>query len=75
MALSYPTGKLIPGRVAWIYVFVLGYAAQAIQNAVNMLFYDARGCPFCAPRAPTLIHVGSAPFSLETWNKARRRKL
>ena len=45
---------------------------QVIQNVVNMLFWDNRACrPFCAtPYAPTLIHVGSAPFSLETWNKA-----
>ena len=71
MALSYPTGNLLPGRLAWVYVFVLGYLAQAIQNVVNMLFYDARGCPFCPPpHAPTLIHVGSPPFSLETWNNA-----
>ena len=70
MALSYPTGKLIPGRLAWIYIFILGYAAQVIQNAVNVLYYDARGCPVCAPRAPTLLHVGPAPFSLDTWNKA-----
>ena len=52
MALSYPTGKLLPGRLAWVYVFILGYLAQAIQNVVNMLFYDARGCPFCPPRSP-----------------------
>ena len=71
MALSYPTGNLLPGRLAWVYVFVLGYFAQAIQNVVNMLFYDARGCPFCPPpHAPTLIHVGPPPFSLETWNNA-----
>ncbi len=71
MALSYPTGRLLPGRLAWIYIFILGYLAQAIQNVVNMLFWDQRGCPFCPPpRAPTFLYVGSAPFSLVTWNKA-----
>ena len=71
MALSYPTGKLLPGRLAWLYVFVLGYFAQAVQNVVNMLFWDLRDCPFCPPpHAPTLIHIGASPFSLETWNNA-----
>jgi signal transduction histidine kinase len=71
MALSYPTGRLLPGRLAWVYVFILGYLAQGIQNVVNMLYWDASGCAVCpAPHAPTLIHVGSPPFSLETWNNA-----
>ena len=71
MALSYPTGKLLPGRLAWIYVFILGYLAQAIQNVVNMLYWDLSGCPVCPPpHAPTLIHIGPPPFSLETWNNA-----
>jgi signal transduction histidine kinase len=71
MALSYPTGYLMPGRLAFFYIFIGGYLAEVVQNVVNMLFWDNRACrPFCAtPYAPTLIHVGSAPFSLETWNK------
>jgi signal transduction histidine kinase len=72
MSLSYPTGRLVQGRLAWLYIFIGGYAAEVIQNVVNMLFWDNRACrPLCGtPYAPTLIHVGSAPFSLETWNKA-----
>ena len=70
MALSYPTGRLIPGRLAWIYIFVLGYAAQVIQNVVNMLFWNLSGCEPCPPpHAPTVVYVGAPPFSLETWNK------
>ena len=70
MALSYPTGRLLPGRLAWIFVFVLGYAAQAIQNVYNMLFLDLRECPVCPPpRVPTLIHVDATPpISLQDWN-------
>jgi len=68
MALSYPTGRL-QGRLAWFYIFLMGYLAQAIQNLVNVLYYDARGCVPCSPRMPTLFHVGPAPFSLEWWNK------
>ena len=69
MALSYPTGKLLPGRLAWVYVFILGYLAQAIQNVFNMLYWDLSGCATCpVPHAPTLIHIGPPPFSLETWN-------
>ena len=70
MALSYPTGRLLLGRLAWIFVFVLGYTAQAIQNVYNMLFLDLRECPVCPPpRVPTLIHVdASPPVSLEDWN-------
>jgi signal transduction histidine kinase len=68
MALSYPNGKL-EGRLARVYVFLLGYAAQIIQNIGNLLFYDARGCPVCVPRAPSYLHVGDAPFSLEWWNR------
>ena len=71
MALSYPTGRLLPGRLAWAYVFILGYAAQAVQNAVNLLFWDKTDCRFCPPPTqPTLLHVGDAPFSLDTWNDA-----
>ncbi len=71
MALSYPTGKLLPGRLAWIYIFILGYLAQVVQNVVNMLYWDLSDCPFCPPpRVPTLIHIGAAPFSLRTWNNA-----
>ncbi len=70
MALSYPTGRLLPGPLAWVFVFVLGYAAQAIQNVYNMLFLDLRECPVCPPpRVPTLLHVdASPPISLEDWN-------
>ncbi len=53
MALSYPTGRLLPGRLAWIYIFILGYLAQAIQNVVNMLFWDQRGCPVLPASART----------------------
>jgi signal transduction histidine kinase len=71
MALSYPTGKLMPLRLAWVYIFILGYLAQGIQNLVNMLFWDLSGCPVCPPpREPTVIHVGDAPFSLQAWNDA-----
>ena len=68
MTLSYPNGKL-EGRLAWIYIFVLAYAAQAIQNLYNLLFYDARGCPFCFPAERGYLYVGKAPFSLEWWNR------
>jgi signal transduction histidine kinase len=68
MALSYPTGRL-KGRLAWVYVFLLGYLAQAIQNVVLLLYWDLRGCGPCSPQAPTYLHVGSAPFSLVSWNK------
>jgi signal transduction histidine kinase len=68
MALSYPTGKLT-SRLGWAYIFLMGYLAQAIQNVYNALFWDARGCPFCSPRAPTYFHVGAPPFSLDWWNK------
>ena len=68
MALSYPTGKLLPGRLAWIYVFILGYAAQVVQNVYTLLYLDE--CPFCPPpNVPTLLHVESAPpISVQTWN-------
>jgi signal transduction histidine kinase len=69
MALSYPTGRL-ESRLAWIYVAILGYAAQVIQNVVNLLFYDARLCEPCAPREPSYLFVGPPSFSLEDWNKA-----
>ena len=64
MALSYPTGLFAsPGRLAWVYIFILGYAAQVVQNVVNMLFWDLRGCPVCPPPLePTFLHVGTAPF-------------
>ena len=69
MALSYPNGKLMPGRLAWSYIFLMGYLAQVIQNLGNLVFYDARACPFCVPRAPSYLHVGAAPFSLDWWNR------
>ena len=68
MSLSYPVGKL-EGRLAWFYVFWMGYVAQAIQNLGNLLWYDARGCGFCSPQEPSLIYVGQAPFSLDWWNR------
>ena len=61
----------MPGRLAWVYVFILGYLAQAIQNVVNMLYLRRARLPVLrAADAPTLIHVGPPPFSLETWNNA-----
>ena len=70
MTLSYPNGQLV-GRLAWVYIFILGYAAQVIQNIGNLLYYDARGCPVCVPRAPSYLFIGGTPpISLEHWNKA-----
>ena len=71
-ALSYPTGRLMRGALAWIFVFVLGYAAQAVQNAYNLLYLDLSGCPPCPPpRVPTWFHVsGIPPISLQSWNDA-----
>ena len=70
MALSYPTGTFLRSRLAWVYVFVLGYAAQIVQNAYNLLFLDASDCPVCPPpRVPTLFHVDAEPpISLDDWN-------
>jgi signal transduction histidine kinase len=70
MALSYPTGSFVRSRLAWVYVFILGYAAQVVQNAYNLLYLDLRECPVCPPpRVPTLLHVdGTPPISLQTWN-------
>ena len=68
MTLSYPNGRLV-GRLAWIYIFVLAYAAQVIQNLYNLLFYDARGCPFCIPAGRSYLYAGGAPFSLDWWNR------
>jgi signal transduction histidine kinase len=69
-ALSYPTGRLLPGRLAWIFVFVLGYAAQVVQNVYNLLFLDNSGCPVCPPPTePTLLHVDATPpIPVERWN-------
>ena len=61
MALSYPTGRLLPGRLAWLFVFVGGYLAQAIQNVVNVLYWDLRECRSVRPRVPTIFHLGPAP--------------
>jgi signal transduction histidine kinase len=68
MTLSYPNGKLV-GRLAWVYIFVLGYAAQVIENVYNLLVYDGRGCPFCIPAERSYLHAGSPPFSLDWWNR------
>ena len=70
MALSYPTGRFMASRLAWVYVFVLGYAAQVVQNAYNMLYLDLSACSVCPPpKVPTLIHVsGDPPIPLQRWN-------
>ena len=70
MALSYPSGSFVRSRLAWVYVFVLGYAAQVVQNAYNLLYLDLSACPVCPPpRVPTLLHVDSAPpIALQDWN-------
>jgi signal transduction histidine kinase len=69
MTLSYPNGKL-QGRLAWIYIFVLAYAAQVVQNLYNLLFYDGRGCPYCVPAERSYLYAGTPPFSLDWWNRA-----
>ena len=58
MTLSYPNGRL-QGRLALIYIYVLAYAAQVIQNLYNLLFYDAR----------SYVYVGTPPWSLDWWNR------
>jgi signal transduction histidine kinase len=68
MTLSYPNGRM-EGRLAWVLIFVLSYAAQVVQNLYNLLFYDARGCPVCAPAERSYLYVGTPPFSLEWWNR------
>jgi signal transduction histidine kinase len=68
MTLSYPNGRL-EGRLSWIYIFILAYAAQAIQNVYNLLFVDGRGCPFCVPAERSYLYAGKAPFSLDWWNR------
>ena len=62
MALSYPTGKLLEGRLAWIYIFILGYAAQVVQNVYNLLYLDA--CSVCpAPNVqPCSTSIRRHPF-------------
>jgi signal transduction histidine kinase len=70
MTLGYPNGRL-QGRLAWITIFVLAYAAQVIQNLYNLLFYDGRVCaPYCIPAERSWLYVGTPPFSLEWWNRA-----
>jgi signal transduction histidine kinase len=69
MTLSYPNGKL-QSRLAWIYIFVLAYAAQVVQNLYNLLFYDGRGCPYCVPAERSYLYAGTPPFSLDWWNRA-----
>jgi signal transduction histidine kinase len=70
MALSYPLGSLLPGRLAWVYIFILGYAAQVVQNVYNLAYLES--CPFCPPpNIPTALQVdGTPPISLSTWNDA-----
>jgi signal transduction histidine kinase len=68
MTLSYPNGRL-QGRLALIYIYVLAYAAQVIQNLYNLLFYDKRGCPFCFPAERSYLYVGRAPWSVDWWNR------
>jgi signal transduction histidine kinase len=68
MTLSYPNGRM-EGRLAWVLIFVLSYAAQVVQNFYNLLFYDASGCPVCFPAERSYLYVGTPPFSLEWWNR------
>jgi signal transduction histidine kinase len=68
MTLAYPNGRL-EGRLSYIYIYGLAYAAQAMQNLGNLLFYDGRGCPFCIPQERSYVYVGPAPFSLDWWNR------
>jgi signal transduction histidine kinase len=74
MALSYPNGRLFGrgsrvGLVAWLYIFVAGYAAQVIQNAYNLAVVDGRGCPYCVPAERSWLFVGAPPLSLDWWNR------
>jgi signal transduction histidine kinase len=70
MALSYPNGRMV-SRLAWAYVFIGGYLAQVIQNAYNLLFWDARSIPGIAPQEPSWLHIAATPpIALDTWNKA-----
>ena len=57
MTLSYPNGRL-EGRLAWIYIFVLAYGAQVVQNLYNLLVLEG-----------SYLYVGAPPFSLEWWNR------
>ena len=60
MALSIRLGTLLPGRLAWFYIFVLAYAAQVVQNIYTLLYLGAlAGC--LPPRVPTLFHVQAGP--------------
>jgi signal transduction histidine kinase len=69
MTLSYPNGRL-QGRLAVIYIYVLAYAAQVVQNIYNLLYYDGRSCaPYCVPQQRSWLYVGSPPWSLDWWNR------
>jgi signal transduction histidine kinase len=57
MTLSYPNGRL-EGRLAWIYIFVLAYGAQVVQNLYNLLVSEG-----------SYLYVAAPPFSLEWWNR------
>ena len=57
MTLSYPNGRL-EGRLAWIYIFVLAYGAQVVQNIYNLLVLEG-----------SYLYVGAPPFSIEWWNR------
>ncbi len=57
MTLSYPNGRL-EGRLAWIYIFILAYGAQVVQNLYNLLVLEG-----------SYLYVGAPPFSLEWWNR------
>ena len=73
MALSYPNGKL-QGRLAlWSTSSSLGYAAQVIQNAYNLLFYDARGCPYCFPAERSWLYARDAADRRSTGGTAAGR--
>jgi signal transduction histidine kinase len=69
MSLSYPNGRMV-GWIAWAFVYIGGYLAQAIQNAYNLLFWDYRGCPVCSPQEPSWLHISATPpIPLDAWNK------
>jgi hypothetical protein len=65
VALSYPNGRMV-GRVAWVYIYLGGYLAQVIQNAYNVLFWDARGVPSVSPQEPTWFHISATLRSHST---------
>ena len=71
MALSYPTGSFLRSRLAWVYVFVLGYAAQVVQNAYNLLYLDLSTVP-CARRRASRRCSTSRPSRRSRWMSGTR---